>query len=304
MNIVIDILAAIILLFFFLAGWHKGALLSSLGIVRVILSYSAAYFSGRYLGYWLGEALHRPRIITIPVVAGLVFVIITFVFHVVMTNIRDEHLEKEEKEDFRRPVLSCIGGSIINLFAGGLSLIFLFWLGDLFLAGTTGQPIPGASKAQFGRFARRTVYETTYRIASFDGNASQAAALGRMISNPARGLVHLEQVLDADSVQALLKDTTFTEALLSGDPERIKQNASLQQLFGDRSTLDEMRELGLLSGKEKKSELYQKLASFGGNETIQASLENLKQKELLETDKILLLIRDPDFDIIVGELLK
>ncbi len=304
MHILIDILAAIILLFFFLAGWHKGTLLSLLGIVRVVISYGGAYLSGRYLGYWLGELTHRPRIVTIPVVAGLVFIIITFIFHVVMTEIRDTHLKKEEKENFQRPIPSCLGGGIINLFAGVLSLVFLFWLGDLCALGMAGRPIPGADKAHFATFTRRSVYETTYRIAAFDANASQAAALGRMISNPARGLQHLKNVLAADSVQQLLKDQTFTADLLSGDPDRIEQNSSLQQLFNDRPTLNEMRELGLFSGKEKKSVLCQKLSRFGANETIHTSLENLKTKNLLSTDKIILLIRDPDFDLIVGELLK
>ena len=65
-----------------------------------------------------------------------------------------------------------------------------------------------------------------------------------------------------------------------------------------------MKDMGLLSGNEKKSVLCQKLSKIGSNETIQAKIESLKEKELLSTDKITLLIRDPDFDVIVGELMK
>ncbi|RKX46989.1 MAG: hypothetical protein DRP64_02300 [Verrucomicrobia bacterium] len=304
MHIAIDILASIVLLFFFLAGWHKGFLISLLGVVRVVLAYGAAYFAGRYLGFWLGEIAHRPRLVTIPVVAGLTFVLITFVFHIVMHDIRARHKKKEEDEDFRRPIFSCLGGSAINLVAGILSLVLLFWLGDLFMVGMTGTSIPGADKAEFSRFARRTVYEATRRIIPRKDNASQVAAMARMISNPADGMEILENVVAADSVQQLATDKQLAGDLLSGDAERIQQNASIQRFFNDRATLDELRELGVLSGYETKSGLCEKLAAFGKNEKIQASIGRLKEKELLSSDKITLLIRDPDFDIILAELVR
>lgn len=304
MHMAIDILAAIILLFFLLAGWHKGTLLSVLGVVRALLAYSMAYFTGRYVGFWLGEVAHRPRIVTIPMVAGLTFVIISFVFHIVMTNIRDTHLHKAEKEDFKLPWHSCLGGAAINGAVGLFSMILIFWLGDIFMVGVTTHGIPGADKSNFGRFTRRAVYEATYIAGAREGRESQAAAFARVISNPAKGMTHLKNVLAADSVQQILKDKQFAEDLLSGDAARIEQNASLQQLFNDRDTLDELREIGVLSGKEKKSVLCERLSRFGRNENIRTSMENLKTKKLLSTDQIAYLIRDPDFDVVVAELLK
>jgi hypothetical protein len=304
MHYLIDILAAIILLFFLLAGWQKGFMLSLLGVVRVVVAYGLAYLAGRYLGNWLGTVAHRPRIVTIPVIAGLTFVVITFVFHIIMSNMRDEHKHKEEKEDYRHPWYSSLGGGCINFAIGLFSLVFLFWLGDVFLVGVSGSPIPGADKAVFGRFARRAVYETTYLATARQGRESQAAAMARMVSNPAIGMGHLENIVAADSVQQLVTDRQFAEDLMSGDAGRIEQNPSLQRLFNDRETLSELREMGFLMGDEKKSSLCQKLSKFGSNETIQDSVQRLKEKKLLSTDKITLLIRDPDFDVIIGELLK
>ena len=277
MHIVIDLVVALVLLFFLLAGWHKGFLLSLLGVLRVILAYGVAFFAGRYVGFWLGEVAHRPRIVTIPVVAGLTFVIITFVFHVIMTNMRDKHREKEEKEDYSHPWYSSLGGSGINFAIGLFSLIFLFWLGDVFAVGVTGHSIPGADKARFSQLSRRAVYESVNRVASKPGRESQAAAMARMISNPALGMNHLENLIAADSVQQLLTDKQFAEDLLSGDQDRIEQNAALQRLFDDQATLDEMKDMGLLSGNEKKSVLCQKLSKIGSNETIQAKIESLKE---------------------------
>ena len=305
MNWVIDIVAVVFLLFFLLAGWRKGLLLSALNIARVILALGVSFFAGRYLGFWIGTLAHRPRIVTIPVVAGLTFVIIIFVFHVIMVNISAEHQHREEKEDFILPWYSCLGGSIVNLVAGLFSLVFLFWLGTVLIVCIGGKDaIPGAAKSHFSHFARRTVYESANIAISRKGKESQAAAMARVVSDPAKGMKHLKSVMEAESIQALFNDKDFGKAMLSGDPDQIEQNASLQQLFNDRETLDELKNLGLLSGREKKSIMCETLSSFGKNETIQTSMENLKAKNLLSTDKVLILIRDPDFDVIVGELLK
>lgn len=304
MHIAIDVLAAIILLFFLLAGWHKGFLLSLLGIVRVVLAYGVAYFSGRYMGFWLGEVAHRPRLVTIPVVAGLTFVLITFAFHLIMCEIRAHHQKKEKEDDFHRPLFSSFSGGAINLTAGTLSLALLFWLGDLFMVGIAGTSIPGSDQSHFSRFSRRVIYETATFVIPKQENPSQVDSMARMISHPAQGMAHVEKVLTADSVQQLITDPRLGADLLSGDAERIQQNASLQYLFNDRTTLDELRELGLLSGDETKSGLCKKLATFGQNEKIQASIESLKERQLLSTDKITLLVRDPAFDVILAELIK
>ncbi len=304
MHFVIDILAAIVLIFFLLAGWHKGFLLSLLGVARFILAYGMAFLAGRYIGAWLGEVANRPRIVTIPVIAGLTFVIITFIFHVVMTNMRDKHKEKEEKEDYSHPWYSSLSGSVINLIIGLFSLIFLFWLGDVFMVGATGNSIPGAEKSKFSGFARRSVYESVYTVAARGGREEQGAATARVVSNPAKGRQHLVNVLKAESVQGLLKDPQFTEDLLSGDTRRIENNPALQDLFNDRETLEEMKELGMVSRHAKKSEICEKLSRVGGNEKIQNSIQILKDRELLQADKITQLLRDPEFDVIIGELLK
>jgi len=304
MHMAIDILAAIFLLFFFLAGWHKGFLLSVLGVVRVVLAYGAAYFAGRYIGFWLGEAAHRPRIVTIPVVAGLTFMLITFFFYIVMSDMRARQRKREKEENLHRPLFSCFIGSAINLAGGVLSLVLLFWLADLFMVGATGAAIPGADKAYFSRFARRTVFEVAHFIIPDKDNESQVSAMARMISNPADGMEILERVVAADSIQQLATDEQLAGDLLSGDAERIRQNASIQQLFNDRATLEELRDLGVLSGHETKAGLCEKLTAFGRNEKIQASIESLKARQLLSADKITLLIRDPEFDTILAELLR
>lgn len=305
MHYVIDIVAAIVLLFMFLRGWRKGLLLAALSVGRVILAYGMAYFAGRYLGSWLAEQLYRPRIIMIPVTAGLTFILITFAFKMSMYRIRARHLAKEEAEEhYHLPYYRCLLGGMVSMISGLLSMIFVFWLGDLTMTGLSGRGIPGGDDAYFGRFARRAVYEAVYLVTARDGRESQAAAIARATSNPAKGLNHMHRVLAADSVKQLLNDRELPADLLSGDAERIRQNASMQRLFNDYDTREELKELGIISRHETEESFCEKLARFGQNENIQISLQNLKARDMLRTDKILELIRDPDFDNIVAEVVK
>ncbi|MEN7973549.1 MAG: CvpA family protein [Verrucomicrobiota bacterium] len=305
MHMAIDIAAAITLLFFFLAGLRKGFMVSLLGIIRIVLAYGGAFFAGRYIGFWLGEATHRPKIVTIPIVAAMTFMFIFYFFHIVISGMRNQHREKqEEDENFHHPILSSLAGGTINLGSGTLLLVLLFWMGDLFLVGTTGSAIPGANDAYFSRLARRAIYETSRYIIPGKAGEPQVDAISHMISNPADGMAVLEEVVEAESIQQLVTDQQLAADLLSGEPERIQQNASMQRLFNDRPTLENLRELGVLSGTETRSGLCEKLSAFGRNEKIRASIESLRERDMLRADKILLLIRDPYFDIIVAELLR
>lgn len=304
MHIAIDIVAGIILLFFFLSGWHKGTLLSLLGIARVVLSYVAAYFSGRYLGYWLGEVTHRPRLISIPVVAIFTFALIGFLFRIVMHGVRARHKEKAKEEEFHLTLPSCLTGGTINLAGGIFTMVLIFWLGELFLVGVSGQTFPGADRSNFARFSRRTVFEVCYAAVPKRGHHRQVETLSRMISNPGASVGLLENILSAASVKQLLADKEFSKAIMSGEPRRIRENASFQQLINDRETISELVALGFLSEKGRPSSLSEQLSRIGQNERIRSSVENLQAENLLSADKITLLIRDPDFDTIIAELAK
>ncbi len=305
MHVAIDILVALFLVFFFFSGWHRGFLLSSLGIARVILAYGMAYFAGRHLGPWLAGVLYRPRIVMIPVVAGLTFTIITFGFYLIMGRVRSRHHSKtKEEEHYHLPYSRCFMGGLVNMTAGLLSLIFIFWLGDLLLTGISGRGIPGGNQSIFGRFAHRATYEAVYLTTAKKGRESQAAALARVISHPAKGLVHLQRVLEAESIRQLFSDRQLADDLMSGDAERIRNNTAMQRLLNDRETRAELQELGIISRHDTKADLCQQLARFGQNEKIRSSIQNLKSRNMFRTEKIILLVRDPEFDVVVKEIME
>lgn len=305
MHIVIDLFAIILLLFLLLSGWHKGFILSILSAVRMVLAYGIAYLSGRYLGLWLGEISHRPRLITMPICAIVGFGLTLFFFHVLMTEIKARHQNKEEKNDFQRPRTSCISGAIINLIAGGFSMAILFWFVNLLLISTSDHAIPGAERSQFGAFSQRTVYELSNAfMPNKKGNESQVAALSRTLSNPEQGNAQFKEILADPTIQSLLSDPQFRTDLLSGDAHTVEQNELMQQLFNQPDTMKLFRDIGLISPKETPATICQKLTKFSQNKEVQISIENLRNKGLLNTKYLSRLIRDPDFDNIVTVLLK
>ena len=304
MHIAIDVVAGIFLLFAFLSGWYKGFLLSLLSVARVVLAYGAAYFAGRYLGNWIGVAAYRPRIVTIPATAGMAFVTVFFVFHLAMQWIRERHAMKVEEENHRRPFISHLAGAGISLAVGLPSVLLFFWLAELFLVGVANTAIPGLAESHVGRLTQRAVYRVARASVSKEIDEQQADALASSIANPAESMKILGRVLSAYSIENLRNDQWVLTDLLSGNPNIIKKNVAIQRVLADRATLENLRDLGLLSGNETKTGLYEKLAAWGKNDKIRKSFYNLKDRDLLRADKLSLLLRDPDFDVILGEIVK
>lgn len=304
MHIAIDVVAGVFLLFAFLAGWYRGFALSLLGVARTVVSVAAAYFAGRYLGNWIGLAAHRPRIVTIPAAGGMAFILVFFAFYLAMQWIRENHAEKVEKEDHRRPFISGLAGGAISLAVAVPVLLLFFWTTELFLVGVANTALPGLAESHAGRATHQAAYRIARILAPAGIDPDQADALARSAASPAQSMDRLEEILTAPSVEGLRTNKQVVADILSGDPETIRTNAAIQQVLADRPTLRNLRDLGILSSHETKTSLCEKLASWGKNEKIRASFNSLRERDLFHTDKLALLLRDPDFDTILGEIVK
>ena len=303
MHIAIDILAGILLLFAFLSGWNRGFLVSLLGVIRLLLSYTAAYFSGRYLGFWLGEVAHRPRIITIPVMAILAFSLIFFSFYLLMQRLLVQHRLKEEAEEYKRPIISHISGALIHLSIAIPSVVLFLWILEILLLGIAGTPIPGIEKSYFGRFTQQTTFKVIHALLPDTLNPKQSLALAHTLSNPTKGMRDLEGIIKSGSFVQIRSNGQVFADIMSGDPEVIAANPAIDALLNDHFTLVQLREIGAISPTETRTSLCNKLAAWGRNEKIRQSFEQLQQRDALRSDKLIDLLRDPDLDIIIGELI-
>jgi len=300
---VLDILALVFLIFFFLSGWHKGIVISFLNGIRLIVATIVAYFIGRYLGSWLAPLINRPRIILIPSIAIFIFAGILFFFKYISFKVHQKRNEIIEGETKHLPLWKCFLGGGTNLFFGTFVLALFFWLAELFVVVVGGRTLPGVEKSYFSNFSRKIVFEISYTILPKNGNESQVAAMSKMISHPILGKKNLKKILEAKTFQALLNNKDFRTDFLSGDAKRLEKNPAMQALFDDQETLNVLRDFGIISSKDK-SKICLQLSKIGQNEEISSSIEALQAKNLLKKDQMMQLIRDPDFDTLLGEILK
>ncbi len=303
MHYVIDLFSVLFLLYFFATGWRDGFQISLMKALQVVLAPVVALPAGRYLGSALGQLAGRPRIVTIPAVAVLAAAVVVFIFHLMISRRKAERRQPQKGDDYKHPLIDRLIGSLFSLGSGVVVVVVTIWLIELSLAGIIGQPLPGAEQSHAVSLARQVVYETASKVILHKGSESQAATLARSISRPAQSIQRMLDILAADSVQTMLNDPNIGADLLSGDPGRIEENLALQKLFADQTTLLNLEEMGVLFGTEQKSALCGQLAQLGQNVVIRTSLQNLQAKGLLSPDQLPALIRDPDFDMIVGELL-
>jgi hypothetical protein len=220
-----------------------------------------------------------------------------------MWRLQEKRRIKKEKGEMRAAWFSGTLGGAVNALGTILPLILIFWIAELISTGATGHTFPGAEDSRFGAFSRRALYETIYFSISKDGGESQGAAIAGAISNPSSGLNHLKAALESPQIQNALKDDSLTQAVQSGDLGEIEQNRAFRTIFSDIRTHNELVELGIISRRETPHEFAQKLAVFGQNENISFSIKSLIERDLLQTDRILLLIRDPEFDAILEEMM-
>jgi uncharacterized membrane protein required for colicin V production len=307
----IDILAIIVLSFFFVNGWRRGFLVSALGVIRIIISLSLALFIGEWLGSLMADKLYKPRLATWFACGLVTFSLVAFAFRILIVELHDRNQRRKEKEGVKLGILSRMSGGLISLTASAFTLTLLYWLIELLLVALMNTSIPGGGESKTGPFARRTVYEITYKLAARDGKEEQAAATARMVSDPAAGFFATEEVLKAPSVQQLFGNPEFAQEFLSGDAVTIKNSTSMQNFFHDEETLNHLRNLGVLSKKDTQTGVSEKLAAMGrklqeklSDEKIQACIDKLKEREMLSPEKIPELVRDPYFHYILDTVLK
>ena len=257
-----------------MGGWINSTRISLLRMLQMIIALMVGIVAGRYLGNWIGEWANRPRIVTISTIglfsSTLAYFISTSLFPTI--DQRETHLQTIHP---LRRFIDRIGGFILSALSALIIISALFWSANLLFALTKGTPLPGAEKSIGAQQAESLIYHTACRTAATRNEAHHAVALANTLSKPAQTIALSKTILEAISIQQLLNDPMIGADLLSGNATRIQQNSALKNLFSDRKTLNHIRQIGLLTGKETQASICQQLARIGANPTIRTALSNL-----------------------------
>jgi uncharacterized membrane protein required for colicin V production len=304
MNLLIDTLALLLLLLYLYIGWRHGTRISLLRISQLISALLIGLLAGRYLGNAIGQWANRPRIVTMPALGLFAATLTYFLFHLRIHHHLDQRPHQLKQHNRFRNLLDRTGGILLSTLSATLLLTALLWLANLATALTLAKPLPGSQKSIAAQTTQHLLYQTAARALTPHRDAHHAIALANTLSQPHHTIQTARRILQAQSIQQLINNTAIGPDLLSADPQRIQNNPALQALFNDQTTLNHLRQLGLLNGNEKKADLCQQLATLAANPTIRNALNNLHARGLLHPDQLIPLIRDPELDLIIGEWLQ
>lgn len=289
MALAFDIICFILFLFFLYKGSKEGLIVSIFKILQIILAISISFLIGIKTGSFLGETFNRPRIVTIPAVIILMISTIFYLFHIFINFFLEK--SKSNKNSFSG--LGIIFGGIF----GFIIIISTCWFINIFAA-VKYENHTFINKTYTSKISQKTIYEVTNNIYSFS-NSSINESTAKIISSPNSTILSVKKIISSNLIQNIIEDPEIGEIIKTGNPKQILQNESMKELFSNKIIINEFKNLGIT-----KKILLNSIVKIGQNKLIMNSLINLKSKDLFNFNNFNLLIRDPDFDCIIGELIK
>ncbi|MFH1037564.1 MAG: CvpA family protein [PVC group bacterium] len=312
----VDLVALGLAALFAYRGYRQGTMLTSLGLLRVFCAYAGAYLLAGLLGKPLREIFGLLRIIATALAGVLVFLMIAIGFRLITVKIR-----RKQKRQRLLPgggMLSLsdrIGGGLMGLLCGAVTVFVLCWLYNLVGAGFAESKQPDISSSFAGRSSRYFIEQAVYAgIGAAGGQKESARQIARLIGQPDRTVEDFRRLVRIPGVIVLMNSPTFRADFLSGNYLKIRYNHDLQRLFNDRYAVYYLKELGVLTDDYRSPQFQDKLAkdlARAGSRMQEAmndpglssAVEELRREGLLDSGRIPGLILNTRFLKIVDRVL-
>jgi hypothetical protein len=304
MHLLVEVISLLIILVLLKRGWQAGLVITCLRFGQVSLAILLTLLAGRYLGNAIAEWAYRPRIITIPATGLLVGSITLYLAELRILRTQAKRAEKTHRWFSFGHHLDRLFGLAIGGLTAAILLPLLLWAGQLSATCLSTDVARTLQKSWSLRQSSTLIETGLYHLFSRSTDPFHAHALAYSIAHPLHTQQALQEILAAPSLQRLLNDPDLGQDLLSGDATQIGANQSVSAFFADRETLLKLKAIGLFKGSETRSLLTQRAAILGKNKTAQAAMIRLRERGLLRPEKVIALIRDPDFDRLIGEWLQ
>jgi hypothetical protein len=256
------------------------------------------------------------RIIATAVAGILIFLIITIGFKLLTREIRRKR--KMQKPAAGRSVLSLpnrIGGVILGLLCGVVTVFVLCWLYNLIGAGFAESKHPDISASFSNRSSQYIIEEAAYAgIGVAGGEKVNARQIARLISEPAGTVEDFRRLVSIPSVALLMNSSTFQADFLSGNYRRIRYNYDLQRIFNDKNAVRYLKDMAVIPedyrSQQFQNRLAKNLARAGrrmqeamNDPELSNTVQQLRREGLLNTGRISALILDTRFLKIVDRAL-
>ena len=304
MHLLVEVISLLLILVVLKRGWQAGFVITCLRFGQVSLAILLTLLAGRYLGNAIADWAYRPRIITIPATGLLAGSITLYLAELRILRTQAKRAEKTHRWFSLGRHLDRLFGLAIGGLTAAILLPILLWAGQLSATCLSTDVARTLQKSWTLRQSSTLIETRLYHLFSRSTDALHAHALAYSIAHPLHTQQALQEILAAPSLQRLLNDPDLGQDLLSGDATQIGANQSVSAFFADRETLLKLKGIGLFKGSETRSLLTQRAAILGKNKTAQAAMIRLRERGLLRPEKVIALIRDPDFDRLIGEWLQ
>ncbi len=317
---IIDFLALIMLIFYAISGFRKGALLAICSMFGIIFAYLGAYLLGPVVGDILISNFSFHKIFAMILGSMIVFFSVTMIFSFIKTIIKNK-INKNEEKGIKRSLVSRIAGAMLSSIVGFILISLFVWGYSLARVTVAKEKIPSIHDSITATFTKPVVEETAYMVIdAFTEEGFDARPVAKLISSPGESLKDVQSIVQNEKFQAIMKNEDFMNAFISGDKNQITEDSSFNDLFEDEELRKAMQEIGFLDNdvdiETAKNNLADKMAKMGikvkdykDDPEIKGLINELKEDGLLEANKFKELLFDDRFknltkkfaDIATGE---
>jgi uncharacterized membrane protein required for colicin V production len=306
--IIVDILALLILLYYFFRGYRRGFVISVLGIIGLICASLGAYLLFRPLGDWFQATYNLSPVVSYAIAAISAFIVIYVFFFIISGFISWRRRARAKREGepevaFADKLLGGILGAVI----GFILIVVLVWVYNMVQFSVFSGKLPDINSTVSGRSAEAAIRAGTNLMAKkMTRDPEMSQTIARTMTNPARTAVDMQKLLNHPKVEALADDQEFLGAVLKGDEAIILKTPAFNEMLDDPEVMRIATDLGLMSPGEKpeaiKKEAAARLAKVGRNfdkikndPEVQEILQDKEIQEKIDKEDVQGLLTDPKF---------
>jgi uncharacterized membrane protein required for colicin V production len=263
MILAFDLVILALVMTYFFKGVNRGFLLSILGIIGLACAYWSSYHFARDIGSWMTTTFEINKLLANLLGGGLVFISVLLIFGLLVTTPL-YRLQKHGGMIISLP--NHLLGGLFSLLISGLVISTTAWGYQLARQSHALNPyLPNLRDSQTIQISQTLIqYFSTQALKRLDSQ-SQLAMVVRFAGNPEQVSNTLPKLVEQPSIQELLTDPYFAEAVLSGNETHIAANPTFRNLLGDHETMQQLQQLGLVSSDELTKDSSQQLVSVLAN---------------------------------------
>ena len=302
-------------LFIGLGAW-RGSFAGFLRLATVVCAYLAGYFAATTFGHVLALLAGMPRIVASVLLGSGAFTLV-YLACSIGSSLLIRH-ERERRDDVPRGSYDRLGGACFGVIQAAVALLLLAVLGSVLDAAyRAGLPQGVDQSGSYLIAATRKVAATGVGAALGDGPGAQLAV--KLVADPGKALVSLQQLLASPRFAKLQQDALFWDMACNGEAQidAALNRRSFLELMYDDAMRGQLADLGLVPEAARndpqafREYMRSSLAQIGprirvirGDPALAQLAQDPDVKNAIEAGDGVALLSHPDFRALVNRVIR